>query len=34
YLTKLRKHIKEDVNIEIQNIHGYGYKLIEKDNCL
>jgi len=32
YLTKLRKHIKEDVNIEIQNIHGYGYKLIEKDN--
>jgi len=30
YLTKLRKYINEDVNLEIQNIHGYGYKLIDK----
>ena len=28
YITKLRKHLKEDENIEIINIHGKGYKLI------
>jgi DNA-binding response OmpR family regulator len=30
YLTKLRKLIHRDKKVEIQNIHGYGYKLIEK----
>ena len=28
YITKLRKHLKEDETIEIINIHGKGYKLI------
>ncbi len=28
YITKLRKHLKEDKSIEIINIHGKGYKLI------
>ena len=28
YITKLRKLLKEDSNIEIINIHGKGYKLI------
>ena len=28
YITKLRKHLKEDDSVEIINIHGKGYKLI------
>ena len=34
YITKLRKHLKPDEQIEIINIHGKGYKLIvpEEDN--
>ena len=28
YITKLRKHLKEDDSLEIINIHGKGYKLI------
>ena len=28
YITKLRKHLKDDKSIEIINIHGKGYKLI------
>lgn len=28
YITKLRKHLKDDPSIEILNIHGKGYKLI------
>jgi DNA-binding response OmpR family regulator len=28
YITKLRKHLREDPSIEIINIHGKGYKLI------
>ncbi|MCD8281852.1 MAG: response regulator transcription factor [Prevotella sp.] len=28
YITKLRKHLKADPQIEIINIHGKGYKLI------
>jgi len=28
YITKLRKHLKDDPNVEIINIHGKGYKLI------
>lgn len=31
YITKLRKHLKADPNIEIINIHGKGYKLIAPD---
>ena len=31
YITKLRKHLKEDPQIEIINIHGKGYKLIVPD---
>ena len=30
YLTKVRKLINKDQSIEILNIHGLGYKLIEK----
>ena len=28
YITKLRKHLKDDEQVEIINIHGQGYKLI------
>ena len=28
YITKLRKHLKDDPNVEIINIHGKGYKLV------
>jgi DNA-binding response OmpR family regulator len=31
YITKLRKHLKDDPAIEIINIHGKGYKLIIPD---
>lgn len=31
YITKLRKHLKDDDDIEIINIHGKGYKLIAPD---
>ena len=31
YITKLRKHLKDDEQIEIINIHGKGYKLITPD---
>jgi len=31
YITKLRKHLKDDETIEIINIHGKGYKLIAAD---
>jgi len=27
YITKLRKYLKADSNIEIQNVHGVGFKL-------
>ena len=30
YLTKIRKLFHLDKKLELQNIHGYGYKLIEK----
>jgi DNA-binding response OmpR family regulator len=30
YIAKLRKYLKPDPNIEILNIHGKGFKLIEK----
>jgi DNA-binding response OmpR family regulator len=28
YITKLRKHLKEEASVEIINVHGKGYKLI------
>jgi len=28
YLTKIRKYLKQDPEVEILNIHGHGYKLI------
>jgi DNA-binding response OmpR family regulator len=31
YITKLRKYLKEDSNIEIINIHGTGFRLMVKD---
>ena len=31
YITKLRKHLKADPDIEINNVHGKGYKLIVPD---
>ena len=30
YITKLRKHIKGSSNVEILNVHGKGFKLLEK----
>ena len=30
YIAKLRKYLKPDVNVEIVNIHGEGFRLIEK----
>ena len=33
YITKLRKHLKDDPQIEIINIHGKGYKLITPDEA-
>ena len=30
YIAKLRKLLKEDVNIEIMNVHGIGFKLLVK----
>ena len=29
YITKLRKHLKDDDTVEIINVHGKGYKLIQ-----
>ncbi len=31
YITKLRKYLKDDPNIEIQNVHGVGFKLAVKE---
>lgn len=28
YVTKLRKYLKEDANIELINVHGVGFKLV------
>lgn len=30
YIAKLRKYLKKDENVEILNIHGEGFRLIEK----
>lgn len=31
YITKLRKYLKDDPNLEIQNVHGVGFKLIIRE---
>ena len=31
YIAKIRKLFKDDPNIELQNIHGVGYKLVVKE---
>lgn len=31
YIAKLRKYLKEDENLEIVNIHGNGFRLVEKN---
>lgn len=31
YMTKVRKYLKADPNLEIVNIHGVGFKLVEQD---
>ncbi len=31
YITKLRKYLKEDPNIEIINVHGTGFRLMVKE---
>ena len=28
YITKLRKYLKPDPNVQIINVHGKGYKLV------
>lgn len=28
FITKLRKHLKPDPNITIENVHGVGFKLV------
>lgn len=33
FLSKLRKHLKDDPDIEILNIHGKGYKLIVRNHA-
>ena len=30
YIAKLRKYLKEDPNVEILNIHGEGFRLVDK----
>ena len=30
YITKLRKYFKDDPSVEIQNVHGVGFKLVVK----
>jgi two-component system, OmpR family, response regulator len=30
YIAKVRKYMKEDDNLEIINVHGEGFRLVEK----
>lgn len=32
YITRLRKHLQDDENVRIINVHGKGYRLIMPDN--
>ena len=34
FVTKLRKYLSHDDNLEIVNIHGNGFQLLEKDKAL
>lgn len=34
FVTKLRKYLADDDNLEIVNIHGNGFQLLEKDRVL
>jgi DNA-binding response OmpR family regulator len=34
FVTKLRKYLAEDENLEIVNIHGNGFQLLQKDMAL
>lgn len=34
FVTKLRKYLAEDDNLEIVNIHGNGFQLLEKDKAV
>ena len=31
YIAKLRKYLKEDPKLEIVNIHGNGFRLVESE---
>ena len=31
FVTKLRKYLSKDTNLQIMNIHGNGFRLVEKD---
>ncbi|MBC7494303.1 MAG: winged helix-turn-helix domain-containing protein, partial [Flavobacterium sp.] len=31
YIAKLRKYLKEDAKLEIVNIHGNGFRLVETE---
>ena len=31
YITKIRRLFKDDPNVELQNIHGVGYKLVVRE---
>jgi two-component system, OmpR family, response regulator len=31
FITKLRKYLKDDTNVELLNVHGNGYRLVVKD---
>jgi DNA-binding response OmpR family regulator len=31
YITKLRKYLKEEDQVEIMNVHGQGFKLYTKE---
>jgi len=32
FVTKLRKYLSKDSNLEIVNIHGNGFRLIDRSN--
>jgi DNA-binding response OmpR family regulator len=32
FITKLRKYLSEDENVEIENVHGIGFKLVTPEN--
>lgn len=32
FITKLRKYLKKDPNVKIENVHGVGFMLVDEDN--